>query len=234
LGIFSSVANAASISYGNFGPTPPGTAMFLNVTESSASDPVPLYGPPTPFPDGLDFDPAAFSAFSAAGSGGGGDITNGQLNFTVMGPAIAVVNLFEAGDYSLVGTGTAATSVFAGAIIRGTVTQINGVNVTPIVLTPMNSSVGYNLLANPGVVQPWSLSTTLNVGAQLAGLGLGTATKVEIAIDNQLIALSEPLSAAVIDKKEFIIDIEVPEPSTFAMAGMALAGLGLTASRRRG
>ena len=57
LGHFSTVASAASISYGNFGPVPPATS-FLDVEESSGTDTVPLYGPPTPFTTGLDFDPA--------------------------------------------------------------------------------------------------------------------------------------------------------------------------------
>src|SRR5215213_3936096 len=109
LGIFSTVANAASISYGNFGPVPPGVT-FLNVTETSTPpDPLPLYGPPTVFSAGLDFNPVGFSAGGAAGSG---DITNGQLNFTVMAPDVNVINVAEAGDYTLVGFGTPATQVF--------------------------------------------------------------------------------------------------------------------------
>jgi hypothetical protein len=230
LGAFSSIADAASISYGNFGPVPPATT-FLNVTESSGTDPVPLYGPPTPFTTGLDFDPANFVATSA---GGGADVTDGQVSFTVMAPQINSVSLTEAGDYTLVGFGTTATSVFAGASIRGTVTQINGVNVAPILLTPSNASVGFNLVANPGVLQPWSLGTTLNVAGQL---GPGQiATKVEIVIDNQMVAISQPTSVAFIAKKEFIIrtDTEIPEPSTIALAGLALCGMGVTASRRRG
>jgi hypothetical protein len=229
LGAFSSIADAASISYGNFGPVPPATT-FLNVTESSGTDPVPLYGPPAPFTTGLDFDPANFVATSA---GGGADVTDGQVSFTIMAPSINSVSLTEAGDYTLVGFGTPATSVFAGASIRGTVTQINGVNVAPILLTPSNASVGFNLVTNPGVLQPWSLGTTLNVAAQL-GPGQ-TATKVEIVIDNQMVAISQPTSVAFIAKKEFIIrtDTEIPEPSTFALAGLALGGMAVTASRRR-
>ncbi len=232
LGLFSStVVNAASISYGNFGPVPPGV-MFLNVTESSSTDAVPLYGPPTPFVTGLDFDPQNFGAMGAAGSG---DVTNGQLNFTVMAPVVSAINLFEGGDYTLVGIGTAATQVFGGAIIHATVTQINGINVAPLALVPSFASVSYNLVANPGMVQPWSVGASVNVAAQMALLGLGNATKVEVVIDNQLIALSQSSSAAVIDKKEFIIDIdtEIPEPSTVALAGVALCGLAVNGARRR-
>jgi hypothetical protein len=228
LGLFSSVANAASISYGNF-VAPPGT-MFLNVTESSGTDAVPLYGPPTPFATGLDFDPQSFVSSAAGGSA---DVTDGQLNFTIMAPVVNSVSLFEAGDYTLAGIGGPATQVFAGAIIRATVTQINGVNVAPVVLAPVNASFG-DALPGSVITAPWSLGATLNVAAQMAGLGLGNASKVEIAINNQLISISEATSVAFIAKKEFIIttDTEIPEPGTLALAGLSLCGI-VAASRRR-
>jgi hypothetical protein len=148
-----------------------------------------------------------------------------------MGPSINTVSLFEAGDFSLAGVGTAATQAFAGAIIRATVTQINGVNVAPINLAPSNASVGFNLLANPGVVQPWSLGTVLNVAGQLAPNQ--HATKVDISINNQLLALSEPGSLAFIAKKEFIVSTNaIPEPATAGLAGLSLCGLGLAARKR--
>src|SRR4029077_1924023 len=105
---------------------PPGVT-FIGVTESSGTDPVPLYGPPTPFSVGLDFDPMNFVATA---TGGASDVTDGQLNLTIRGDsngslgfiAINQLNLSEAGDYTLAGVGTPATSVFAGAIMRITVT----------------------------------------------------------------------------------------------------------------
>jgi hypothetical protein len=223
---FSSVAQAASINYGNFGPVPPGIS-FLQVSESSGTDSVPLYGPPTPFSAGLNFNPAGFVASALNGSA---DITDGQLNFTVMGASINSLSLFEAGDYSLAGIGTAATQVSAGAIIRATVTQINGVPVSPINLVPSNASVGFNLLANPGVVQPWSLGTVVNIAGQLGPNQ--HATKVDISVNNQMLAISQPGSVAFIAKKEFIINTNVPEPATAGLAGLALCGLGLVARKR--
>jgi hypothetical protein len=243
IGLFS-VAQAASINYGNFGPVPPSGVMFLQVTESSGTDPVPLYGPPAPFDLGLDFDPIGFVASS---SGGGADITDGQLNMTLMGAinglavtGIGPVTVFEAGDYTLAGAGGPATSVFAGAIIRATVTQINGVNVAPINLIPTNASFS-DALPGVEIVTPWSVGTTLDVGAQLAVLGFGpnqAATKVELAINNALVATSEPNSAAFIAKKEFQVSVGtdpgiIPEPGSMALAGLALCGLAL-AGRKRG
>ena len=239
LGLYATASNAASINYGNFGPVPPGV-IFQAVTESSGTDGVPLYGPPTPFSVGLDFNPMSFVAF---GTGGGSDITDGQLNFGIASnPFVGIntVSLFESGDYTLAGIGTAATQDFAGAIMRITVTQIDGINVAPIFLTPVNASIAFNLIANPGIVQPWSLGLFLDVSAQLSALGMqftAGATALQVSIDNQLIALSEANSVASIQKKDFIISVGtnvVPEPASAALFFSAgLAGLFLLRRPKR-
>ncbi|HEX6960293.1 MAG TPA: PEP-CTERM sorting domain-containing protein [Lacipirellula sp.] len=228
MGLFNcTVANAASISYGDFGPLPSGTS-FLDITESSGTDSIPLYGPPTIFETGLDFTPVSFVAVS---TGGAPDITDGQLTFTVMSSGLSSLSVEEAGDFSLLGIGTAATSVTASASILATVTEINGAAVVPIVLAFNSNSVTHNLAANPGALQPWSLVTTLDIGSQL---GAGQrATKVDIAINNQMSAFSEPASAAFIAKKEFIVTTElIPEPATFALASLALFGMAFSGRRR--
>ena len=227
-------ASAASINYGDH--IVPG-ATFEDVTESSITDPVPLYGPPTGFAVGLDFDP---TNFVATASGGASDITDGQLNTTITLSSllgVSAINVFEAGDFTLAGSGTSATQATAGAILRATVTQIDGAFIAPLSLTPVNASVSFNLAANPGVVQPWSLGLGLNVAAQLVGLGFGPdqrATQVEIVIDNQLLALSELASVSFIAKKDFRIDVAtiVPEPSAALLVLGALLAWPL--ARRRG
>lgn len=237
------VAQAASISYGNFGPVSPGIS-FLNVSESSGTDPVPLYGAPDPYPTGMDFDPMSFVASAMSG---GADITDGQLNFTVAGQsnggnivAVKTIKLSEGGDYTLAGSGTTATQAQAGAILAVKVTEIDGLSVAPITLSPVNAGNVYNLVANAGIVQPWSLSVLVDVKAQLLSLGVPFtvgATKAEVVINNQLVALSEAGSVSFIAKKDFVIDIGtdtgIPEPGTLALAGFALCGIGAASRRKR-
>jgi hypothetical protein len=222
------VAHAALINYGDF-PVPSAGIVFQQVTESSGTDPVPLYGPPTPFAVGLDFNP---TSFVSSATGGAADVTDGQLNFGVASPGpgftpINTITVGEAGDFTLVGAGTPATAVFAGAIIRVTVTQVNGLPVVPFNLTPSNASVGFNLVANPGIVQPWSLSTTINVAGQMP-IGQ-VASRVSVTVDNSLVATSQPGTVAFIAKKDFLITLipgphtDIPEPGTFVL--MAVGGV---------
>jgi hypothetical protein len=223
---FNATARGASINYGDFNL--PGI-MFQQVTESSGTDPVPLYGPPSPFPIGLDFDPMNFTSTS---TGGLADITDGQLNFTIMsgpnGPPINLISLFEAGDYSLAGGGgNAATSVFAGAIIRATIIGVNGLPVAPISVPPVNASFSDGLPPNT-IAAPWSLGVTTNIAA---ALGPGqNATKVEVVINNSLVTTSQANTLAFIAKKEFRIDTNIPEPSTLFIS--AIASIGALAFRR--
>jgi hypothetical protein len=224
------ISGPSSISYGDFSFSP--GVMALDVTESSGTDPLPLYGPPELIFNGFDFDPQSFVASAVDG---GADITDGQLNFTITSNGLDSFSLSEAGDYSLIGLGTTATQVFAGASLRAIVTQINGVDVAPVVLLPSSASVGFNLPPEQ-VLQPWSLGLGLDIAGQLGPNQ--RATRVEIVIDNQLIALSEgPVpsvggagTAAFIAKKDFALKFNfVPEPSTL---GLAVALIG--ALRRRG
>jgi hypothetical protein len=229
----------AAINYGNFGPVAPGL-QFLGVTESSGTDTVPLFGPPSSFATGLDFDPVGFTSSSTAGVP---DITDGQLNLTIRSSpdiGLATISLFEAGDYTLAGVGTPATSVFAGGILHLTITELNGVDVAPIHLPPVNASVAFSL---PGgqVLQPWSLGLAANIQSLLAPGDL--ATEVEVVLDNVLVSLSQAQTVGFISKKEFQLNVEtttgtlrtfsVHVPETGSTGWLTAGGIGVALLGRR-
>ena len=223
-------ADATSISYGDFGGN---TVMYLDVTETANTpgDEEPLYGAPTLFGTKLDFDPAGFSAVAI---GGFPDLTDGQLNFTLMGtPGVAItsVSLSEGGDYSLLGIGSAATQVIYGlAIASITVLEVDGVALgSPVNLAPASASGGDDLSGGFDIATPWNLSLVYDVNAALttANVAFNTgATKLKIAVNNTLVAISEPSTIAFIAKKDFMVDVEteVPEPTTFLLAIFGLLG----------
>jgi hypothetical protein len=95
--------------------------------------------------------------------------------------------------------------------------------------------VAFDLVNNAGIVQPWSVGLALNVAGQL-GPGQN-ATKVDVVINNQLLAFSEAASLSFIAKKDFIIGIiPVPEPTTMLLGVTGFAavlGAGQLAKRRK-
>ncbi len=225
---------AAVYPYGNY-TAPPGV-QFINVRESSGTDAGPLFQAPTgTYPTGLTFAPAGFTASAAGGSQ---DITDGQLNFTLASPfSIDSISLSEAGDYSLLGVGTTATQAFAGAIIRVTVTEINGMSVAPFNIPTSSASVGFNLVANGGIVKSWSFGTTDAITSSL--LAGQHATRIDVSINNQLQTLSEAGSTSFIAKKNFTVFTSLgaqaiaPEPASAMLLLCIGSGTLATARRRR-
>ena len=113
----------------------------------------------------------------------------------------------------------------------GTVTEVDGAPIAPLNLTPVNASIGFNLLSNPGVAQPWSLGLTMDIASQLTTLGVPHtvgATRIEVAINDTLVALSESSSAAFAAKKDFRVDVvtevaAIPELNTRACSAPSTA-----------
>ncbi len=251
----SSVSQAMSINHGDFDDLGGGgTVMYTDVTESSGTDPVPLFGAPDVSVNLLDFDPTTFSANSG---GGGVDFTDGQLNFGIMGvpgAPITTILIREGGDYTLAGVGP-ATLLGYGIGLRVTVTEIDGVAVTPFDVVGAASGTlslpgdAGILPGDAGIALPWDLELEFNLGAALVlqeGLEFGTdftlgVTKAEVSIDDTLFSISRPASVALIAKKNFLINIstdpldpnDIPEPTTMALALLACCGLGLGSRRNR-
>jgi hypothetical protein len=227
-------AAAASINYGDFDDIPPGTVMFLDVTESSGTDPVPLFGSPSVLGNVLSFDP---NGFAASAAGGSADITDGQLNFTaeaLSGYAMESLTVSEFGDYTLAGAGTTVTSVVVGIVAFATITEVDGAPITPFTVNA-SMSQQFDLVNDPGIVVPWSGGLSIDLNQALADEGLSYnlgVTEFDYVMNNQLLAFSEPGTIAFISKKGFGISLEtrVPEPSTFTLV---LGGLAMLRRRRR-
>ncbi|MCA9234240.1 MAG: hypothetical protein KDA44_02155 [Planctomycetales bacterium] len=227
-------SRAASISYPPQGPVPPGIA-FTNIVESSGTDAVPLYGTPSATATGMSFLPTP--AFQSNSSGGGADITDGQLNYTMTAlpgsGGIPLITFSESGSYLLTGVG-AGTSASAGATLRATIVEVNGAAIAPITLAPVSASVAYSLPAD--TTGSWGLSLSIDVVAGLAGYGYGMgdiATKANVVIDNSLSTGSTPTSTAQILKSNLDVFV-TPEPGSMALCGVvfAAAGLGRVVRRR--
>ena len=219
--------DAGSINYGDFSDIPPGSVMYLDVTESSGTDPVPppLFGAPSITGNLLDFDPPGFVSTT---TGGPLDVTDGQLNFTMMAArnsGFYSLAISEWGDYSFAGSGAVGTSVSASVSVRVEILEIDNVVLpSPIVISSSNT-FATDMASEGGPtdgLESWSLNVLADLSPVLHGALLG-ATKAEVVINNQLISNSESDSLAFIAKKDFklIPGTEVPEPASLLLVGLA-------------
>jgi hypothetical protein len=202
------------------------------------TDPEPLFGDnganaPSVAGDSLVFDPlAAFSATSLDGTGpvaGMYDITHSTLNLEItanaVGTPIDTITFTETGTMNVVGAGasTGVAPTLGGGTVR--VTEQNGVAIAAVIIAiPFD---GFSLLGvdTNGTVS-WQLTSVVDVASAVPG-----ATRVEIAIDNDLQAYSfdGPGYSATISKDS--LSISLPEPTTVSL--MALGLLGAVWSGRR-
>jgi hypothetical protein len=228
-------------SYGNLSGT---TVDYLNIVESSNTDPTPLFGTPGVVNDSLVFNPPLFGAFT---TNGGLDFTDGTLNTKIVakpGYGINKIVVQESGDYTLqsfLGPSGSTVQIAAPVFVR--IEAVDGVNL----LTPINVKANlvfpnggvFTLPANAGIGVQFTGSATLDLDAALATAGInGKATKVQYTMDNSLLSFTDVNGTVAFIKKKDIggvsITAIVPEPSTFLLAGMGLAGMAVLATRRRG
>ncbi len=233
-----SPALAASINYGDFNDFPAGVVEYQDVTESSATDVIPLFGLPDVDVNKLDFDP---QSFGSSASNGDLDITDGQLNFsfaTLPGTGISSLQVSEGGDFSIFGGG-ASTSVNSGIYADVLITAVNGVALAPGNQFNVIGSASASF-SSAGLSQPWNLGLLLEFGPALSLNGFAPGSLVtagEFVLNNTLVADSEVGTLAFIAKKDFNItptgsldpDNVVPEPTAAALVALALVGL----ARRR-
>jgi hypothetical protein len=222
---------ASPINYGNLNGV---SVVYQQITEDSTTDPTPLFGQPSVADDSLLFSPVSFGA-SATGAGGI-DLTDGTLATSIVAlqnSRIKKLQFSEFGDYSLYGNGTASTSAQVMTTLFIRVTHVDGGAITPVTFTAnmlfSPSDGSYNLIDDHGIGVLWQGGIVYDVTAALQRAGyLGEATKLDLTLDNTLVAMSEAGTVAYIKKKQLngvSITTIVPEPSAFALLGCGILGL---------
>jgi len=225
------------------------TVTYVAVTESSITDPVPLFGAPVVSGDSLDFTPISFAANSNLHVPAV-DQTDGHLTFMVVpntvGGAIQNIQFGEGGGYTVGGFGTSQTFVDVSGVGNIDVFEIDGVPISketiPIKLTfSHGNNAGFNdngewhLVPQGFVNDAWSGGQFIDIKQILIDRGhtvVGGATKISVALDNKLYAQSEIEGTAQIDKKDFFtITTNVPEPTSCLLAMFGLVA-GMLVSRR--
>jgi hypothetical protein len=220
---------------------------FVDITESSATDPGPLYGTPTVSGNSLDFTPPSFFAISSF-QAPPLDRTDGLLTFmAVSKPGKTIENMFfqEGGARSIGGFGTDQTFIDVSAVGFLQVSEVDGL---PISVQTFNLNFKFDFGSNGAQDNgTWRLisegtDTDLWIGSQFVDIKQGLidrgvpfvkgATKVTVIIDNILYAQSEPLASGFIDKKDFFtVTTNIPEPTSCVLAMFGLM-VGALVSRR--
>jgi hypothetical protein len=237
------IASAASISYGN---QPGMNVTYINVTEASATDPVPLYGNPTVAGDTLDFNPVAFGASSQNGAPPI-DLTDGQLIFELQAnPTKSLSNIkFEEGGVFAVLGAPVNNNTYTHISAHGNldIVQVDGVGINaikvPISLTFSHRPDGMWELGTDGAQTStvWNGSQIINLNSELTGRGIPYTlgvTRVKVDLNNTMIAQSVNGTIAFIDKKDFGVRItpNIPEPTSMCLGLFAVVA-GTLLSRRR-
>jgi hypothetical protein len=222
-----SAALATPILYGN---VPGSTVVFTNVSEDSATDTGALFGTPSASGDVLTFNPTSFNSFSSNGSS---DITDGTLQFGIRanpGFTIPFVNIQERGDYIIVGSGGFAQVGLAGNV---RIEAVNGVALSvPLVLPFSGTFTPGSTFTSPAVLSNWSGGVSLDLNAFLAANAVvGSATRVQVSLDNVLVSAAGPNGLVNIAKKQAEgVVITIPTPGAAALVGL---GTLVAAGRRR-
>lgn len=204
--VLSQSAAEAGVNYGDFALS---GGSILDVTESSVTDPLPLFGSPIVTGDSLTF---STGPFAAAQAGVGSDITAGQLSFVIQadpGLFIESISLDEIGDYLMLGNTAGVTA--GGTLVATILDPLTGGFVSEaIIFDPIVPLTG----TGSGI---WSGEATVDLSQY-------NVTRVRIDLDNILIASSNaPADAAFIDKKAMTVNVdftEVPEPATLTLLGL--------------
>ena len=194
---------------------------YDSIVETSITDAVPLYGPPSAGPgNSLVFAPSTYSALAI---GDMSDITAGALEFTFTadpGMTIASISLYESGTLQIINAGGVAA---AGAL---TVRYFDEQTQQFVTLSdPIHMAVDYNgALGMTFPIQTPGVGTwTGNALIDLQAMGIHTDLVI-VALDNNLIAGACGCGSAEVTKDEVIVNATViPEPASLALVATGLA-----------
>jgi hypothetical protein len=225
------------------------TVNFLAIIESSATDPLPLFGEPTVSGNQLLFSPSSFASYSQNLFS---DQTDGHLMMTIalkpgQASGITGIHLNEMGDYSLLG----APGALAGASISTPVTLMinNDMNLTmtgnmtfsskPIGATDFVAhGQDFSLPQDDGAGILWQGDLNADINAFLKSKNYaGQATSIYLSLDDVLATWSQAGASSKVEKKFFGLEVTtaaVPEPSTaMLLVAGALGTAALGCWRRR-
>jgi hypothetical protein len=247
MSIWSHLAAAATINY----PDPPmgNTVSYVGISETSLTDPVPLFGAPFVSGDSIDFNPTGFGAFASGGAVKG---TDGQLGFMVVakqGIGISNINFAEAGITTLAGIGTDNTYTDVSATGKVKILAIDGNTLNNVISIDIsltfapNGNGTFRLVSDAGLglsSLPWTGGQLINLDQALTAnnipFQLG-ATKISVDLDNGLVAQSEQGTFSLIDKKDFgglavTVNMphggggpDTPEPTSLVLAFLGFVGV---------
>ncbi len=217
------------------------TVIFKAPTESSGTDPTPLYGQPLAFGDTLDLGPLNLGA-SANNSV---DITDGQFSTNIWAKDtffIESIMVSEAIDYTMLGLGGSLAQVDVFAPVFITILEVDGAPIAggpvlanfeiPFTPAPLNGNE-YVFGSDPDS-QSLLGELEIDIAAILAAENInGLATKVAYRSANTLSAAAGPAAAggpsaaATISKRRSLITVDtgiIPEPTTGLLALLSMAG----------
>ena len=196
----------ASLFFMNYGSFPGSTVMYTNVSESSDTDAMALFGSPTVSGDSIDFTPIEFAATSLLHVPPV-DHTDGHLTFGVMAntnKSIQNISFDEGGGLTVGGFGTDATFVDVSAFGNIDVFEVDGQGISKLTIPIwLTFSFGNNGTSDNGtwtldsqgfVNDAWTGGQAIDIAGYLHTHGYPNAngaTKIEVALDNKLYAQSE-------------------------------------------
>jgi hypothetical protein len=226
------------------------TVNYLMVTESSATDPVPLFGVPTVSGDSLDFTPTSFAASSQLHVPAT-DQTDGHLVFMVTPKGTNTIkNIFfgEGGGITVGGTGSNLSFVDVSTIGGIDIFEVDGVAINKVSIpidlkfshgnnAGFNDNGEWHLMPQGFINGSWTGSQLIDITSFLQTHGFPNAigaTKITVALDNKLYAQSEVEATAMIDKKDFFtVTTNIPEPTSCVLALLGVVVAAVISRRSR-